>query len=295
MDLLLAGITAKPVRHKDRLRHGLIMLIGLSTSTGGVALVVLSLWAVPLFLICLGAQLAYLSCICPGRVPPYPWRTRTMPKAATRASMPRCTLVRLLSRCSLRPPTACYATGAMHGHWPFPLLALVLWSVMAGIFSGGRDPSPHGRLTKSMKTGPKTHQSFSRAAPDSNQPEAATASSMPIRARICSRTSTCPRTWPAAFTIGNMPSSLLRTARSGWTPSSKMRRTRPSTARRRGPPGRTLGIFGEGNVDGPIYPQRILYVGPSEQLDWRSVSKDVSARGMLMRRPAVARASMIVR
>jgi hypothetical protein len=60
MDQMLAGITLQPIPFKEHLRRYLMVSTGLASGMGGVALLVLSTWAVPLFLIGLTAQAGYL-------------------------------------------------------------------------------------------------------------------------------------------------------------------------------------------------------------------------------------------
>ena len=60
MDQALAALTLKPVPAKERLRRWLWIAAALCFGTGGAALVVLNLWAVPLFLAGAATQIAYL-------------------------------------------------------------------------------------------------------------------------------------------------------------------------------------------------------------------------------------------
>ena len=60
MDQMLAGISLKPVPLKDRQRRWLLGSSVLAIGMGGMALMVLSLWAVPLFIFAAATQAFYL-------------------------------------------------------------------------------------------------------------------------------------------------------------------------------------------------------------------------------------------
>ena len=60
MDQVLAGISHQPVPAKDRYRRWLLVSSVLAIGMGGMALLVLSLWAVPLFLFGAATQAFYL-------------------------------------------------------------------------------------------------------------------------------------------------------------------------------------------------------------------------------------------
>jgi hypothetical protein len=60
MDQMLAGISLKPIPRKDHQRRWLLSCSVLAIGMGGMALMVLSLWAVPLFLLGAATQAFYL-------------------------------------------------------------------------------------------------------------------------------------------------------------------------------------------------------------------------------------------
>jgi MFS family permease len=60
MDQMLAGISLKPIPKKDHQRRWLLSCSVLAIGMGGMALMVLSLWAVPLFLLGAATQALYL-------------------------------------------------------------------------------------------------------------------------------------------------------------------------------------------------------------------------------------------
>jgi hypothetical protein len=60
MDQMLAGISLKPIPKKDHQRRWLLSSSVLAIGMGGMALMVLSLWAVPLFLLGAATQAFYL-------------------------------------------------------------------------------------------------------------------------------------------------------------------------------------------------------------------------------------------
>lgn len=61
LDQMLAGITLKPIPQKEHRRRGLLISSTLAIGMGGMALMVLSLWAVPLFLLGTATQAFYLA------------------------------------------------------------------------------------------------------------------------------------------------------------------------------------------------------------------------------------------
>lgn len=60
LDQMLAGITLKPIPRKDTIRRWIMMVSVLSIAMGGAAIMALSLWAVPLFLVGAVTQSGYL-------------------------------------------------------------------------------------------------------------------------------------------------------------------------------------------------------------------------------------------
>jgi hypothetical protein len=60
MDQMLAGITLKPIPRKEHHRRWLLISSTLAIGMGGMALMVLSLWSVPLFLLGAATQAFYL-------------------------------------------------------------------------------------------------------------------------------------------------------------------------------------------------------------------------------------------
>src|SRR5690606_3618132 len=61
MDLMLSGITLEPQAPREAQRRWFWGISGLSIGMGGAALMVLSLWAVPLFVVGLASQFVYLA------------------------------------------------------------------------------------------------------------------------------------------------------------------------------------------------------------------------------------------